>query len=249
MKIIITPVRKLLLCAVVGAFVFAVAEMHFAKKKREIAEKQTFVTVVRSRKYIGEGKPIALDFIEEFVMPEAYVTPTMVKKCELMDRNGHTRFKARVGIPKGEILSKSTMLDEQSALGPAWSLEPRQTAFGLRLNAEDAVGGLLKPGDWVHLVFTSSKRASILVPRVRVLSIADQVWDGSRAISDENLAKPMATDSILVTLILAPEDLLVARLAAMHGQLTLSLISPLCDDLHVPRSIELKELELHGGRT
>lgn len=228
MRFHLTPARRAGAAFCAALLVMVLAWWGFERKEQKILSTQKMATVLRAKKYIPTGRKLSADVVEEVSVPELALTAgTFTKKTDLIDAQGAVRFKTRVAIPKGETVCRPYVMDDNAALGLAWALEPGQTALTLRLNSEDAVAGLLKPGDRVHVISTVKEKTLLLFSRVLVGAVGEKILDSSRQIEPNDLSKPLATDSILVTLFLTPAEALTTRAAGANGSLTLTLASPL----------------------
>jgi pilus assembly protein CpaB len=134
---------------------------------------------------------------------------------------------SRVGILKGEQLTKSKVLDENTPLGLAWALAAGETAVALRLNAEQAVGGMINPGDRVNVLCTFDRQPGWeeaqtveFLSRVRVLAV-----DGATTASSQR--KDVSNEFVLVTLATTPQQSARIVLAGEKGRVSLALLSPL----------------------
>ncbi len=229
-KIELSPPKITAISAVVMVVATFGAWKFLEKQQDRLINASKMTPVLRAKRYIGVGKNLTVDVVETIEMPERFVPPgALADKSALLNAQGKPRFKARVGLPKADIVLRSELADDSSSMGLAWTLQPGETAVALRLNLDDAIAGLLRPGDLVHVLWTSSGRARLLLTNVRVGAVQDKLWEGTGGApaQADDFSKVMASDSILVTLILPPRDALLARLAAMQAHVTLALASPL----------------------
>lgn len=205
------------------------------KNKREVRSQNTMGTVLRAKQYLKTGRVISKNSVEEVLVPEAFIQPTALQKKEqLLDERGKGRLKPRVEILKGEQILRSKLFDDKVFMGLSWTLDPGQTAITIRLDSEQAVGGWIRPGDWIHLFCTFDRqpgwpnpRSQLLLDRVQVLAINDQIRDLSAPLEDKKMMNTMASDSVLVTIAVTPKEAGVVALAGKKGRFMLALVSPL----------------------
>lgn len=228
MKVFISPGKRLAVSIVAGVFASAGVWFFLKSEKKKITEHYTLAPILSSKKYIGSGKELLPEMVEETQMPLAYLPPGALQhKADLLDAKGKARYKTRIGILKNDVIAKPKLLEASSLVGLSWILQPGQTALCLKLSAPAAVGGLLQPGDWVSVVSLMDAKSRLLLPRIRVAAVGEQVWDPAGTPTQNEISKTVAADDFLVTLILTQQEALLATLAAEKGSLVLTLASPL----------------------
>lgn len=221
-------IHKRLAAAVCAAAIAASFAGWTLRNERERAARgQRMVVVLKAKKFVAAGKPVTVDAVEETVVPEAYAPPSAVgKSAGLIDARGRPRFTARTGFAKGEFIT-SSLLSEPSAFGGlSWALEPGEVAFSVRLDPENAVAGFVQPGDFVNVFVISPGGSRAALERVRVAAVGDRAWDAVGGAASE-VAKPLASEPVLITLKGTPEDAQALNQAMLKGSLRLALVSPL----------------------
>lgn len=228
MKIILTAKNKALL-SLTAAVVCAAALWGWSstqEKKRHDQEKMTPVLV--AKKFIPGGRVLGEGMFQEINIPAAYAQPSAIQsKNELMDESGRLHFKTRIGLLKGEQITKSKLLDEKSAAGLAWVLSPGQAAFTIRLPLEKAVGGLLQPGDWVQVINIGEKSAQMLFELTQIIAVQDRIIDAAPTEKAPN--ESSTNDTILVTIGVTPSQATEVAWAAERGRIALALAAPMSE--------------------
>ncbi|MCG3205030.1 MAG: hypothetical protein KCHDKBKB_01747 [Elusimicrobia bacterium] len=211
-----------------GIFFMGGALGYFRNRENRQNEALRMTTVLRARKFIPSGKPLLMDWIEEVEIPAPFETKGVLKnKNELLDAKGVPKFMALVGIPKGEFVTRHVISDSQEFIGVSWSLEPGQVAMSLRLPLEQAVAGLLQPGDVVDVVGFSKGYSRRVLSQIRVLAVGDRIWEATSGGSTTPFSSPLAADTILVTLMIGSDEAIVMHQNMHTGLLSLILRSPL----------------------
>jgi pilus assembly protein CpaB len=216
------PRKRLVLSLFAGLLAVVIMWTYLAKERKKINNLTKMTTVLITKRYVAPGKSISADFLEEIPIPVAYVEPTAIQTIKDL---GNGNRKARLGLLKGEQLTKSKLSDENISLGLSWVLPPDQTALTLKFSLAEAVGGFLRPGDWVNVYSTMNNGTRILLPRVRAVAVQDQIADDMGATAEKNIDKNMSNDFVLVTLALTSTEATQAILAQQKGTLYLSLCS------------------------
>lgn len=218
--------KKLALALGVAVIAAAGSWLIMENQQKKYAKQTRMVTVLKSRKFIPTGKAVEGNGVEEMPIPEAYVPlGALGKKDELVDSQGRPRFAAMVGIPKGEMLTRSLLIEPSLIGGLSWTLEPGRVAVSLRLNLEQAVTGHLQPGDFVNVTSFGQGKSVALLSHVRVVAVGDRVWDGVGLAVD--FSKGLASEPVFVTLMMLPEESLTLNRAVNAGVVNLELVSPL----------------------
>lgn len=241
-KLLLTPRQKIVFSLLVGVLTAVAGWRYLVHQEKKIKNQYSMTTVLEARKYIKEGRAVDVDLVEEVPIPVAYLPPMAVQnKTELVDASGQARFATRIGLLKGEPISKSKLIETGAMRGLAWTLSPGQTALALKLSPEQAVAGLLRPGDNVNVYCTLDQqpgwpkdRTRLLFEHITVLA----VLPNNRNANDE--LPPV--DNMFVTLSLSPSDAALATLAADKGRIVLALASPLDQQIRSARPVELLDL-------
>ena len=129
-----------------------------------------------------------------------------------------------------------------SLQGLAWTLPAGQTALSVKLNFDQAVGGLIQPGDRVNINCTTERQTKILLSHVRVVAVDSQIWDPESSSVPSSKSKDGLTDSVLVTFSLTPREGALLSLAMDKGHLQLALTSPL--DSTSPSALVVELIDL-----
>ncbi len=178
------------------------------------------VTVMVLRKTATAGHAIEAGDLEPRLIPAAFAEPGAFHEPREVKN-----ARARIGLVKGEQLTRTKIESDASRLGLAWTLRSGAVALSLRLPAESAVGGHALPGDWVA-VFAA---AEPVVRRARIVAVHDRVWDPAGA-PPSPFAATAPNESYLVTLMLTPDQVSRVAAAVERGRLTLALLSALDDE-------------------
>lgn len=199
-----------LLSSVGGIVVAFAVWVYLHEESKKIEAQSTMVTVVYAKRYIPAGREVKESFLEEKKLPLAYVEPGAYRDVNEIKEG---KLRSRIGILKGEQVTRSKLLSDRSALGLSWIVPAGLVASSLRLPPEDAVAGLLRPGDWVHLY--------PLFERVQILAVNNLIWGGEQKNESE------ADLGLLVTFGLTPDE--GAKLARVKQKehLSIALISNL----------------------
>lgn len=179
------------------------------------------VPVLVVRRAVPAARSLTAADVEVRPVPAAFV-----ESGAFHDLKELTGVRARVPLMKGEFVTRSKIESESSRLGLAWSLPPGLTALSLRLPPEAAVGGHALPGDWVRIIASSRSSAETLVPRARVMAVQERVWEPGGAPASP-VSGVIANETLLVTLLLTPEQAVRTVSALDRGRLALALLSPI----------------------
>jgi pilus assembly protein CpaB len=216
------PHGRLMISVAVALAVGAGTWRSFSRLERQVAGGARTVPVLVMRKAVPAGQVVAPESVEERQIPAAFVEPQAVR-----ERRDIAGARSRLPLEPGEQLTRSKLASAKSRLGLSWTLPPGRRALALRLPAEGAVAGQVVPGDWVSVLAAVGRNIGFapVVDRARVLAVQDRVWEpGGPPSSPQN---GLGNESILVTLMLTPEQAARVALAADRGRLTLALVSPL----------------------
>ncbi|MCB4756064.1 MAG: Flp pilus assembly protein CpaB [Elusimicrobia bacterium] len=233
-----SPKVRLLASLIGGIVLGAVIWLYLDHTEKKMHSRFKMATVMTARRYIAAGKLITPELVEETSVPAAFIQPrAFLGRTELLDKKNKPRYQAGLGLLKGEQLTRSKIRDVESAEGLSWVIPEGNTAQTLRLSLEQAVGGLLQPGDFVDVLWTGRLERGIgrtfcLFQKIRVLAVEDQIWNPDRVGYEKILLKRMQTENILVTLCLAPRDSALLALAKEEGRVSLALTSPLDNTTH-----------------
>jgi pilus assembly protein CpaB len=233
MKIILTNKNKAAVSLFAAVATVAAMWGWLTHEETQRRAQQKMTTVLVAKKYIPGGKTLDEALLQETLVPAAYAQPSAIQsKSELLDENGRPHFRARIGLLKGEQITTSKLHDDKSAAGLAWVLSPGQTAFSLRLPVEKAVGGLIQPGDWVHVINVTEKSAQMLFSPVRVIALQDRIIDA--APTEKATIESSTNDTILVTIGVTPAQATAMAWAVERGRIALALTAPINDIVKEP---------------
>ena len=199
-----------------------------ARRRAGVDSGARSVSLLRIKKFVPGGKAVLPENMEEVSVPEMVAMPGAIRnKSDLLDARGRPRYKARIALSKGELLTAVLLADPTTFGGLAWALEPGHMAFSLRLNPEDAVAGLVQPGDFVRVFSSIDGISRVALERTRVVAVGDRTWDPSGLPASNEISKPLAMEPVLITLMGTADDALLLRRAVNQGPVGLALLSPL----------------------
>lgn len=230
----------------------AVFSWFLIKRERMKIQSQTVrVRVLRAKTYLKSGRPLTEKDVLSTAIPGAFLEPTAVTTVhDLFDSSGRPLFRTKIGLQKNEQITRSKLVDKRTALGLSWILKPGETAVSVRLNADQAVGGWIRPGDAVRVFATLSSQPGwpnsqtvLLIDQARVLAVNDAVWYGESSLNPPDLLKPVEKDDILLTLATSPGDAGKLALAVQKGVLQMNLLPALGDVKSAIRRIRLADLK------
>jgi Flp pilus assembly protein CpaB len=230
--------KKIILAVGTGTAAAVLSGVHLARLRRHLETRFEMTRVLTARRYVVPGKPLTPELVQETVVPVAYVQPTALRSIgELKDPSGRTLWRPLAPFLKGEQITRSRLAEARATLGLAWTLASGERAVSFHLAPEQAVAGLVRPGDWVDGFLTLDRQPGVSVPLARrlfgpvqVLAVQDAAWDpaaGSVVAAEKTPAASVPTEPILVTLRLASRQASLSLLAAERGKITLALVSPL----------------------
>lgn len=244
------PKKRLALSLAMGLITALLVWTYLDRFQKKMTQGQTMVTVLMAQKYIAKDKIVTPDLVKEAPIPKAYLEPTAaVSLDDLKNRSGQFQLKARIGLLKGEQITRSKLMEETSYQSLSWSLAPGQVAFSLRLSPERAAGGHIQPGDWVHVLSIMDRQpgwpevtAQFLLERVQVLAVQEHILNP--AVSSEKInLKNMAAEPLSITLSLSPREAALLALAQEKGPVSLALVSPMTEDRVGPLAVQLGHLK------
>jgi pilus assembly protein CpaB len=240
---------------IIAAVVTAVLiQTYLQRAERKLETRFKMTTVLTAKRYISVGKNIGADLVAETEIPVAYVEPGALQSLtELKDQKGALPWKSRIGLMKGEQITKSKLFRVEDALSLAWTLSPGHNAVSFRLSLEKAVSGLVQPGDRVNVFCTmdpqpgwDATETREILHRALAVAVEDRVWDPSGAGIEKRDPKNVANDSILITLSLTPREAALAALAMDKGRISLALTSPM--EAEAPGTVAVGLVNFKTGR-
>jgi len=244
------PKMRLLLSLTGGLLLGVSIWVYLKRAESRLNAQVRMVSVLRARKFVPAGKPLALELIEESRVPEAYLEPNaLCLVSDVRDSKGNFIYQARTSFVKGEQITKSRLVKTGAPFSLSWIVPPGQSAQTLRLSLEQAVGGHLQPGDDVDILCTldspsggSGPHTIALFTGIRVLAVNDRMWEEG-AINAKNDLPSSDRDFILITVALPIVEETVLALGADKGRLCLALTSPLNSITQRPRDATMKDLQ------
>ena len=224
----VKPAVRLGLALLCGAAAAAATWTSIRAAHARAARADRVVPVLVARRYLPIGAAVEEKHVAERAVPEAHVQPGALRS--LKDLKGEM-WRARVGVLPGEQVTRSKLLSGALNPGLAWSLEPPFGAASLRLAAEEAAGGWIRPGDWVAVLAAwdrlpdgGAPYAEVLFPRVRVWAVNETRWDPEAGLNEGNSLKQIEKEGYLVTLGLTAADAVRLELARARGRVSLALL-------------------------
>ncbi len=250
-----SPKLRGIVCLGLSVVVGGAVWIYLRRAEQKIQSLYKMTTVLCARKYVASGKVVSEDILESVPVPVAFLQPTAVQKKEdLLDKDGKPCYQTRIGLLKGEQITKSRLVLAGVFSGLSWILPDGVTAQTLKLSAEQAVGGLVQPGDWVNLICVIDKQpgwgklqALTLLERVRVLAVNQSLWDPALAAGEKGYSKTEGGESFLVTVEVAPTDASLVALASEKGRIILTLVSPVDRCKYAPPPVGLSDLKGDHG--
>ena len=247
---LLSPRGRLLAAVALGLLAGALAWKQLRDAKQRMEDRYRLSAAVIARKYIPAGRPVTPDLVETAEVPDAFRQPTaLVAAADLRPDPAAEPLRARVGILKGEQITRSKLYDRSAALGLAWSVPAGRTALSLRLAPEHAAAGLVRPGDRVNVYCTRRRsaeapraRTDLLMAGVRVAAVGSRIWDPAAPLDQKEEAERLESDSILVTLLLTVREAALVSFAAENGRVSLALVSALDESPAGFAAIEAKDL-------
>ncbi len=231
----ITYRRKILIAVSIWIVTAVLAWIYLKRAEDRLNARYKTNTVLVSKKYIPAGKEITMDMVETKNVPIAFLEPTALSNVEeLKILKGKASFKARIGLLKGEQMTRSKLVETGGSLNLAWTIPPDQVALSLRLSPDQSVAGLVRPGDWVSVYGVFDMQPGLSEPecvpilaRSQVIGVQNNLWDPANNSSEKIEWKELSNDFILVTLSVTPEQANRLMLASVKSHLALGLHSAL----------------------
>jgi len=233
-----------------GIAVFVLIFVYLSAQEKKIDSHFKMTSGVRAKNFIRQGRLITEDLVEEVLIPEAYLQPKAVRSLsELKDSSGRWIFKAGAGLLKGEQITRSRLSRDSRFQGMAWAIPAGWTAMSLKLDLEKAVGGLIRPGDWVNLFCAldsrpgkSSPVSILLLEDIQVLAIENQILGAVDEPEEKNVFKGFENGAITVTLLLTPKQAAAALLGLEKGSMWMTLNSGLDQRKDIPVAVGMGQL-------
>jgi Flp pilus assembly protein CpaB len=243
------PKIQLILPILAGCVLAGGVWLYLKQVQRRIESHFTMVTVLKTNRYIRSGKIIKEKMIEEVSIPQAFVQPTAyLSKSQFLEETKHIKPRARIELLKGEQITRSKVLTQDKITSLSYALAVGRQALTLRLTKENAVGGLIHPGDWVDLICTMDiqpgwkhPQAFSVVKNVQILAVDEHIWDPTRPRSKIN-NKDVAKEEFWVTFSVDPNEAVLIRLASQKGVVSAVLNSPFETEKHPPVRAHMTEL-------
>lgn len=201
----------------------------------EVASDRRLVPVVIAAHDLQPGKP--LDAAALSVRMQAETAPGM-----FTDAAALTGRTTRVAVPQGAPLTVETL-----SSGLADVVSPGERAVAVRVDESNAVGNLVRPGNFVDVFFTLKReggtggdaeiqatQARLLLSKVRVLSVGGASVDGVDG-KDTNNAANRNLNARTAVLAVPTSDVDALTLAESAGRLVLALRNAADEEMPPPR--------------
>lgn len=207
-----------------------------AKKKIASIEQnisKNEVKVLVANKDIPRGAVIAADSMDSSVIPEQYRQPQAVSSADRA-----IGMVAVVPISKGEQISLNKLVQPRQLGGLAEGTPVGKRAITIAVDSISAVGGLVKPGDYVDVIAlvpvpvqtadgkqVNQMAVMPLFQNILVLAVGQDTGSISSAVGKKETDRKTES-SPLITLALEPQDANLIAFVQEQGKLRLTLRSP-----------------------
>jgi Flp pilus assembly protein CpaB len=220
-------VASAVFAASVAAGFYYLAEANTPEKKGE----QEWVSVVVAKKFLKPGERIQKNNLEELKIPKPYVQPlAFLSKDECTGGIGVPYYVPRIGLLKGEQITRSKVLEESRQTDLEWTLDSPHRGLTLELDKAAAGGGFLRPGVRVSVfgVFDAQPgipdpRADLIESSVQVLAVNGRTVAFEDVNDEKQLPKKTSNDSFLVTLSLSSRQIARVLLGQSRGRVVLTV--------------------------
>ena len=235
-----TPKQLLMMAGVAGLLTFAVlywglSRLVGSEEKQEQTQQPTMqmVKVVQAKVDIK-----AREQIRESMLQLVEVPSSMAPAGALTEIQGLAGRPTRVAVMAGDILTEKKLYQSVKDSGFTGVIPPDRRAMSVAVTDVTGVSGVLKPGDYVDVMFITEKMDStritgeVILQNVLLLgvnSMSERTEDqrgaakegDSKGKSDVNRA--FSGSPMTATLAIRPEEELRLAVAASAGQLYLAL--------------------------
>ncbi|MFN8388763.1 MAG: Flp pilus assembly protein CpaB [Bdellovibrionota bacterium] len=179
------------------------------------------LNVLIARDEIPHGAKLTATMFTTKKVPEEYVPVGVLVERDLDTLEG--RF-AKDSIEPRTMIPASAIADDQPVT--PFHIPPGYRAVTILANQQTSVEGYVKPGSLVDVQWVyqdkeaDTKKLATLVPFVRVLSVAGKSSEKEK----RSVESTQADSRFTVTVLATEKDAKLIQLAAVTGELTLSLV-------------------------
>ncbi len=204
--------------AVAGGSVYVAKDVISAQSAAAAPGEQALVQVIVASRDIALGQSIEPQLLTTIAWPShAVPVGVFTDMTLLIPAMGGESRRARQAISQGELLLPNKISGFGEKVTIVQSLDEGHRAMAIEVKAETAVGGFVTPGDFVDVVLTHGRDASLravtILQNIRVIGV-DQS-------SDERVDSPEIARTVTVEV--TPEEGQRLALAQQAGTLSLTL--------------------------
>jgi Flp pilus assembly protein CpaB len=231
--------------AAIAAFVLGTAGFYMYTERLALevggGKPQSVLLLTRD---VAVGQVLSDEDVDEVEVPQHYLDSRRVSASELKKALG---LSVAATLHAGDGLMWSDLKDGQAHQSLAELVVEGHRAFSLSAKS-NPLGNLLQAGDWVDVLLEHAGASEILLERVAVLSVGDQMSLGL-----DELMKTVKRRPTGVTLSVTQEQAAQLFAASSKGDLMLVLrnsaeevkksLDPQLRTAPAPKAAELKEIE------
>lgn len=212
---------KSLLTAIVGVGVAGGAvyvAQALLQPEQRLEAQPSLVRVIVAAQDIPYGAAIESGMLTTIDWPAAVVPAgVFTQYAQVVPDAGGQPRRAKYPLAQGEILISSKLSDFGDKVTIVQTLGQNNRAMAINVNAQSGVGGFVTPGDFVDIVLTQGRNASLqtvtILQNIRVIGVDQK--------ADEQIDQPGVARTVTVEV--TPEQGQRLALAQQAGQLSLSL--------------------------
>lgn len=195
---------------------------------------------------IPEGTTITMDMMSRHMIPEQFVTSSVVKPDNASFIDGQ---KVLVPIQKGDMLLWSQFETSKAAERLSTIIQKKGRALTIDAGGAKAVGGWLRPNDHIDIIASltdpNSDEQMAITLMQNVMILATGKITGTTNI---NLIPESDRNYSNLTLLLLPEEAEILSLATQMGDLTFTLRNPEDIDVQEERGRATLQTLITGER-
>jgi pilus assembly protein CpaB len=209
------------IAGMMGTLALSIAWMTVISSSRRATKMWNLVPVTVAATDLSEGSVVTEEKISTRAVPEQFVTGSVVKPDGYSYVVGQ---KLLVPVQAGDPLLWSHFEMAQVTERLARRVQKKARAVGVVTNRTTAVGGWVRPGDWVDLIF--SVRDNKGGSRAAVTLVQDVPVIATGKISEKTnygILSPSQREYYHVSLLLLPEEAEMVTLAREVGNIRLTL--------------------------
>ena len=237
------PLVVAIVLAVVAAFI---VQRVISNKEQEARKGWNLTPVIVAAVDIPEGTTISMEMMSRHMIPEQFVTSSVVKPESANFIDGQ---KILIPLQQNDMLLWSQFETSKAAERLSTIIQKKGRALTIDASGSKAVGGWLRPNDHIDIIGsfkdpnTNEQMAVTLMQNVMILATGKITGT-----TNINMVPESDRNYSNVSLLLLPEEAEILSLATQLGELTFTLRNPEDIDVQEERGRATMQTLLTGER-